>query len=92
MVVIADETWPNFVRTYKGGHAGTSRAVRSQFGRDYDFFDSMRRLRNQLEYPQSAEDMFIDGGDLHAALDYATRILAATEQLLPNLTIWQPIP
>ena len=52
----------------------------------------MRRLRNQLEYPQSAEDMFIDGGDLHAALDYATRILAATEQLLPNLTIWQPIP
>ncbi|MBU8840226.1 MULTISPECIES: hypothetical protein [Mycobacteriaceae] len=75
----------------EGGHAGTSQAVRAQFGRDFDFFDTMRRLRNQLEYPQSAEDMFIDGGDLQAALDYASRILTAAELLLPNLGIWQPV-
>jgi len=76
----------------EGGHAGTSQAVRAQFGHEFDWFDTMRRLRNQLEYPQSPADMFIDGGDLTAALDYAGRIIAAAEQLIPSLTIWQPTP
>lgn len=74
----------------EGGHTGTSQAVRAQFGRDFDFFDSMRRVRNQLEYPRNASDMHIDESDLKAALDYAERMLDAAEQLLPNLSIWQP--
>lgn len=74
----------------EGGHAGTSQAVRAQFGRDFDFFDTMRRYRNQLEYPIHPEDMFIDAAELKTALEYADRIVAAVEQLLPSLTIWQP--
>lgn len=74
----------------EGGHAGTSQAVRAQFGKELDFMDTMRRIRNLLEYPRHPEDMFIAGGDLAAALEYADRIMSATEQLLPTLTIWQP--
>jgi len=74
----------------EGGHAGTSQAVRAQFGENFAFFDTLRRYRNQLEYPVHPEDMFIDAEELKAALEYADRIVVAVEQLLPSLTIWQP--
>lgn len=87
---ISNENLPRSLRS--DSHAGTSQAVRAQFGREFDFFDTMRRYRNQLEYPTHPEDMFIDEGELKTALEYADRIVSAVEQLLPSLTIWQPEP
>lgn len=71
-----------------GGHAAACDAVRAQFGREFDFFNAMRRVRNKLEYPRDPNDLQITAEEVQQAIDYAHNTLMAAEQLLPQLGIW----
>jgi len=72
-----------------GGHVAVAEAVRAQFGASFDMFNVLRRVRNRLEYPDTATDLTVDQSDLREALQYAQRTVTAVEELLPNLTFWQ---
>lgn len=74
----------------EGGHIAIAEAVLAQFGEPFRLLNAMRRRRNKLEYPQSPDDVAIDAAAAAEAVGYAERTVEAAEQLLPNLTIWQP--
>ena len=71
-----------------GGHAATADAVRAQFGPDFDFFNTMRRVRNKLEYPRHPDDLLITAEEVQQAIDYAETTLTAATELLPQLGLW----
>lgn len=74
----------------EGGHIAIAEAVQAQFGDPFRLLNAMRRRRNKLEYPQSPDDVAIDDDTAAEAVAYAERTVAASEKLLPNLTIWIP--
>lgn len=70
--------------TAKGGHYALERAVRAQFGADFERFGALRRRRHELEYPVTP------GGDAsHAeaveAIEVVEEIVEAAQLLLPEL-------
>ncbi|ORX11365.1 HEPN domain-containing protein [Mycobacterium xenopi] len=72
----------------EGGHIAIAEAVEAQFGHSFRSFNSMRRIRNQLEYPRSSADLELQIKDAERALNDADKIIRAAEQLLPELGMW----
>jgi hypothetical protein len=69
--------------TTSGGHT----AVQTQFGPGFRPFNTMRRRRNELEYPHVPGETATTTEAQQAITDTATLITAA-EQLLPQLTFF----
>jgi hypothetical protein len=69
--------------TTSGGHT----AVQAQFGPGFRPFNTMRRRRNELEYPHVPGETATTTEAQQAITDTATLITAA-EQLLPQLTFF----
>ncbi|MDD4866079.1 MAG: hypothetical protein PHQ28_02830 [Mycobacterium sp.] len=74
--------------TTRGGHIAVAEAAEAQFGSHFSTFNTMRRIRNQLEYPRRTTDLELPTADTDRALDNAQYIIDAAEQLLPELGIW----
>ena len=74
----------------EGGHIAIVEAAQAQFGDSFTPLNSMRRVRNQLEYPRNPSDLDINRTDAEQAIDTAQRLIEAVERLLPELGIWQP--
>ncbi|KMV18321.1 hypothetical protein ACT17_11860 [Mycolicibacterium conceptionense] len=74
----------------EGGHIAIVEAVQAQFGDAFGPLNSMRRVRNQLEYPRNPSDLDIDRSDAQAAIDTAQRLIEAAERLMPELGMWRP--
>lgn len=72
----------------EGGHIAVVEAVRAQFGESFAYFNAMRRRRNQLEYPQSEDDVAIELDAATEAIAYVETTLEAVTQLLPQLELW----
>jgi len=70
--------------TTAGGHYALEQAVRAQFGDPFKPFGTLRRRRNELEYPTFPGDE-TELDEAEAAISDARRILEATEKLLPHL-------
>jgi hypothetical protein len=70
--------------TTKGGHYAVEQVVRAQFQTHFQMFGTLRRRRNELEYPSSQ-----DGGttpdEAAAACESANAIAEAAAKLLPHL-------
>jgi len=75
--------------TTAGGHIAVAHAAEAQFGASFRAFNTMRRIRNQLEYPRNTADLDLPVEDTQKALDNAQHIIDAAEKLLPELGIWQ---
>ncbi|MGN6687263.1 MAG: hypothetical protein ACTHK1_06965 [Actinomycetales bacterium] len=62
-------------------------AVRAQFGSGFRQFGALRRRRNELEYPQRADD---EANEVEAATAVANarEILIAAERLLSQLGLF----
>ncbi len=73
--------------TSRGGHYAVDLAVRSQFGTGFRAFGTMRRRRNELEYPRMAEEE-ADEAEAQGAVDDARALIAAAAQLLPKLSFF----
>jgi hypothetical protein len=52
----------------EGGHVAVEEAVRAQFGKPFDTFNAMRKVRNQLEYPRNSSDVDLSAEDAEWAL------------------------
>jgi uncharacterized protein (UPF0332 family) len=74
----------------EGGHVAVAQAVEAQFGSSFKSFNSMRRIRNQLEYPRSTADLDLGAADVQRALAQSEAMIGAVERLLPDLGIWHP--
>lgn len=72
--------------TSRGGHYAVERAVRAQFGAGFRPFGTLRRRRNELEYP-GAVDEEADVGEAEEAVSAANALLHAAAKLLPNLDL-----
>jgi len=73
--------------TSKGGHYAVERALRVQFGSAFRLFGSMRRRRNELEYPDLPDEES-DQAEAQQAIQDAHVLIAAAEQLLPILSLF----
>ncbi|NAS24968.1 hypothetical protein GT755_25195 [Herbidospora sp. NEAU-GS84] len=73
--------------TSKGGHYAVQQAVLAQFGPAFAFFGSMRRRRNELEYPQFPDEI-VEEAEARQAVEEARSIIEATGRLLGHLGLW----
>jgi len=73
--------------TTKGGHYAVEQAVRAQFQEHFRDFGTLRRRRNELEYP-SAYDAALDAAEAAEAHDNAAAIIEAAAKLLPHLQFY----
>ncbi len=73
--------------TTKGGHYAVEQVVRAQFQTHFQMFGTLRRRRNELEYPTSQ-----DGGttpdEARQACESAEAIAEAASKLLPHLSFF----
>ncbi|MGV2581440.1 hypothetical protein [Mycobacterium avium] len=74
--------------TTAGGHTAIADAAEAQFGGSFRAFNTMRRIRNQLEYPRNPADLDLAVEDTEKALIDAEGIIDAVGTLLPELGIW----
>lgn len=74
----------------EGGHIAIVEAAQAQFGSAFAPLNSMRRVRNQLEYPRNPADLDIDRVDAQEAIATAQRLIEAVGRLMPELGMWQP--
>lgn len=73
--------------TSQGGHLVVEHAAKVQFGPGFRSFGSLRRRRNELEYPQIlGDDATLD--EAVNAIGAANRIIAEVQRLLPALTLF----
>lgn len=70
--------------TSRGGHYAVERAVRAQFQAHFSSFGSLRRRRNEVEYPTAA-DLGVSADEAHDAHEAAEAIIDAAGKLLPHL-------
>jgi hypothetical protein len=73
--------------TTHGGHYAVEEAVRAQFGDTFRVVGTLRRRRNDLEYPAYPDDE-ADPDEAADAIRMAHQIIDAAERLLPNLGIF----
>jgi hypothetical protein len=73
--------------TTAGGHYAVEEAVRAQFGHRFRPFGTLRRRRNELEYPTHPGER-ADADEARAALAEAQTIIEAAAQILPHLGIF----
>jgi uncharacterized protein (UPF0332 family) len=74
--------------TTSGGHYAVEQALRAQFGEgNFRSFGSLRRRRNELEYPRRADDHATDA-EAEQALSTARGLLDAAARILPELGLF----
>jgi hypothetical protein len=73
--------------TTSGGHYAVEQAVRAQFGDGFRPFGSLRRRRNELEYPHLPADTATEEEAGQAART-AQSLIAAASALLPQLSLF----
>ena len=73
--------------TTSGGHTAVATAVQAQFGPGFRPFATMRRRRNELEYPHTPGETATTDEAKQAITDTASLITAA-DQLLSQLTFF----
>lgn len=73
--------------TTDGGHTAVAAAVRAQFGPGFRPFATMRRRRNELEYPHTPGETATTTEAQQAITD-TTNLITAAEQLLDQLTFF----
>lgn len=73
--------------TSKGGHYVVERVLRAQFGPGFRSYSTLRRRRNELEYPRAASETSDQAESARAVLD-ARAIIDAAADLLPQLGRW----
>ena len=71
--------------TSKGGHYVVEQALRAQFGDTFAPFATLRRRRNELEYPTYPGE-HVEDGEITDALATAAALIDAAAKLLPNLS------
>ena len=70
--------------TTAGGHLAVVRAIVDQFNGPFKELDSLRRRRNDLQYPAYPGDL-IDLDEARAAIETVRGFLSSAEQLLPAI-------
>lgn len=70
--------------TREGGHLVVEKAMRAQFSPGFRDFGWMRRRRNEVEYPSTA-DSAVSTDELSEALIAAASMVDVANQLLPRL-------
>ena len=73
--------------TSRGGHYALERALKDQFGQGFRAFGTMRRRRNELEYPDLPDET-ASLQETKQALDDAQALIDASTKLLPRLGIF----
>jgi hypothetical protein len=73
--------------TTSGGDYAVERAVRAQFGDGFRPFGTLRRRRNELEYPRMPADTATEEEAGHAVED-AQRLIGAASHLLCELSLF----
>ena len=77
------------LRTRSAGHHVTvEQVVRAQFGGPFDGFGVLRRRRSEIEYPTRPGDN-IEACEAAAAISAAALIIAAAQQLQPQLGLYR---
>lgn len=71
--------------TTAGGHYAVEQAVRAQFGTRFKALGTLRRRRNELEYPAHPGELVETDETRDAAADAQAVLEAATKLLLPHL-------
>lgn len=74
--------------TTVGGHSAVEQAVRAQFGDGFRAFGTLRRRRNELEYPSFPGDL-ADTAEASQAVGSSRSLVTAAEQLLPHLQFFR---
>ncbi|HEX9516407.1 MAG TPA: hypothetical protein VF940_09570 [Streptosporangiaceae bacterium] len=73
--------------TTSGGHTAVATAVQAQFGLGFRPFATMRRRRNELEYPHTPGETATTSEAQQAVTD-TTSLITAAERLLGQLTFF----
>ena len=73
--------------TMTGGHYAVEVALRAPFGEGFKAFGTLRRRRNELEYPSVPVEVTTPA-EVEAAIADARRFLGAANMLLPKLSIF----
>lgn len=73
--------------TTQGGHYAVEEAVRVQFGDAFRAVGTLRRRRNELEYPAYPGDE-AEPDEAVEAIRLAQGIIESAERILPNLSIF----
>ncbi len=73
--------------TQAGGHVAVVEAVRAQFAGPFTALNTLRRRRNELEYPSFPGD-HIEQAEVTAAIVTAREQLEAAEKLIEHLGIF----
>ena len=71
----------NLRPTQAGGHVVIERALRAQFGGVFSRFNTLRRRRNELDYPTSEED-FADADEACKAIRDAEELVESAQKIL----------
>jgi len=73
--------------TTTGGHYVVERTVRAQFGDGFQPFATLRRRRNELEYPRLPTDA-AGPDEAREAVETAERLITVASQLLGQLSFF----
>ncbi|MBO3747034.1 hypothetical protein J5X84_13235 [Streptosporangiaceae bacterium NEAU-GS5] len=73
--------------TSTGGHYAVQQAVIRRFGATFEPYGTMRRRRNELEYPQFPDEI-VEPAEAAEAITIAGSIIAATGKLIDRLDVF----
>ncbi|WP_063843108.1 HEPN domain-containing protein [Sphaerimonospora mesophila] len=73
--------------TTKGGHYAIQQAMIRQFGPTFEPFGTMRRRRNELEYPEFPDEV-VDRAEAAHAIETARSLLQAATKILGHLGLF----
>ena len=73
--------------TQAGGHVAVCDAVRAQFGGPFAQLTTLRRRRNELEYPAYPGE-HVEADEVTKAIDIARTLINAAEQLFEHLGLF----
>ncbi|MEU7743120.1 hypothetical protein [Nonomuraea sp. NPDC049158] len=73
--------------TTTGGHYAIQQAMMRQFGSAFEPFGSMRRRRNELEYPIFPDES-VDQAEADQALTAAESIIEAAHRMIGHLGLF----
>lgn len=73
--------------TSSGGHYAVEKALRAQFGEGFRSFGTLRRRRNELEYPTIPGET-ADSAEASQAVQSAKDLITAAAKLLPSLSLY----
>jgi HEPN domain-containing protein len=73
--------------TSSGGHYAVQQAVTRQFGATFEPYGTMRRRRNELEYPQFPDEI-VESAEATEAITIARSIIEAADKLIGHLGLF----